>query len=128
MAVKKIKIVIRNLEESFTEDKKVANEIDSGIFRQRTPTLSLGDYQTYKKILTPKRLELLRIISVEKPKNIKELATLAKRDFKNVYDDSKILESVGLIKLKYSQTGLIPKGLYNEIDIQIKIPLEAISK
>jgi len=123
MAKKKIKIRIESLEESFKEAKKFAREFDRGIIKKHTPTLGFANYKIYKKILTEKRLELLRTIKTKKPRSIKELAKISKRDFKNVYDDVKILEAQGLVKLKKIASRLTPIVLYDEIDIDIKIPL-----
>lgn len=128
MAIKKIKITIKSLKESFKEFKKFAHDFDRGITKQYTPEISFESFETYKKILTEKRLELLSIIRSKKPKNIRDLADITQRDFKNVYNDVKALEIAGLLRLKKSNFGHIPIVLYDELDIDIKIPLEIISK
>ena len=127
MAKKKIKIRIRSLEESFEESRKFASDLDKGIIRKHTPTLGFASYKIYKKMLTEKRLKLLGIIKAKKPKSIKGLSAISNRDFKNVYDDVKMLESLGLVRLKKAHNGLTPIVLYDEIDIDIKIPLGTIS-
>ena len=127
MAKKKIRVTIRTLEESFKEDMKFASEVDKGIFKKHIPELSFTNFKMYKKMLTQKRLELLSIIKIKKPKSIKELSVISNRDFKNIYDDIKILKTLGFVKLKKSSNGLTPIVLYDEIDIAIKIPIEAIS-
>ena len=125
MAIKKVKIRIQSLEESFKEAKKVARELDKGIFKKRTPVFGFETIEVYRKTLTPKRLEILEVTKTKKPKTISELAKLTKRDFKNVYTDVKFLEGYDLIKLKKTNLGLMPNVIYDEIDI--KIPL-TISK
>jgi len=127
MATKKIKITIENLEDSFKEDKKFFSDLDRGIIKKHAPTINFESFDTYKKILTPRRLELLKFIRSKKPKTIKALSIEINRDFKNVYDDVKLLESVGLIKLKKSDLGLVPVTIYDEIEMNIRIPLEVIS-
>ena len=127
MAKKKLLIRIRRSEETFKDSRKFASDLDKGIFKKHTPELGFASYENYKKMLTEKRLELLGTIKTKKPKSIKELATISNRDFKNVYDDIKLLETLGLVKLKKDPPGLIPIVLYDEIDIDIKIPLNAIS-
>jgi len=128
MAIKKIKITIKSLEDSFKESRKVAREIDRGIFKKHTPIINFTDFKTYKKMLTEKRLELLSTIRFKKPETIKQLSIITQRDFKNVYDDVKMIETIGLLKLKKTNLGLMPVVLYDEIDIDIKIPLEMISR
>lgn len=122
MRIKKIKITVMNLEDSFKESKKIATEIDKGIFKRHTPIINFTDFETYKKMLTPKRLEILKTTKSKTPKNIRELANITKRDFKNVYEDVRILKDLGMIKLKKTVDGLMPIAIYDEIEI--RIPLE----
>lgn len=127
MTIKKIKIIIGELGDSFREDKKFFSELDKGIIKKHTPTINFENFEIYKKILTPRRLELLKFIKSKKPKTIKALSVEIKRDFKNVYDDVKLLESVGLVELKKSELGLVPVTIYDEIEMNIRIPLEVVS-
>ena len=48
--------------------------------------------------LTPKRLEVLRLVRRHRPASLRELAGLARRDPKNVLADVKALETLGLIE------------------------------
>ncbi|MAG19920.1 hypothetical protein CL618_00620 [archaeon] len=123
MVTKKIKITIKPLEESFKETRKFFSNLDKGIIKQHTPTINFEDFNTYKKFLTQKRLDLLNIIKTTKPKTIKHLSVMANRNFKNIHEDIKILESLELIQLKKTRLGLMPVVLYDEIDLNIKIPL-----
>lgn len=52
-----------------------------------------------RKILTEKRLEILKIVKEKEPGSIYELSKILGRDFKNVYTDLKILRKYGLIEL-----------------------------
>tara|TARA_Y100000310_G_scaffold334177_1_gene413294 strand:+ start:75 stop:452 length:378 start_codon:yes stop_codon:yes gene_type:complete len=125
MEKKKIKIKIRTLDESFKESRKFARDFDKGIIKKQTHTLGFADFKIYKKMLSEKKLDLLKIIKTKKPENIKELATITKRDFKNIYEDVKTLETLGLIELKKNKKGLTPIVLWDEIELEIKIPLTA---
>lgn len=53
--------------------------------------------ETLLKILTPKRLELLKAIHHKGDMSIRSIAAFLKRDYKNVYQDVKSLETVGLV-------------------------------
>jgi len=123
MATKKVRITIRSLKESSEEFKEVAREIDKGIFKPRTPTIGFENFDVYIRAFTPKRMELLQKIISKKPKTISELARITNRDFKNVHSDIKLLEEYDLVKLKKTNSGLMPVALYDEIDIDIKISL-----
>ena len=64
--------------------------------------LSFPSFEVLGKIITGTRLELLSAIRSHKPRSIQELARITKRDFKNVYQDVKILAEYGLIELRES--------------------------
>ena len=49
------------------------------------------------RTLTPKRLDLLRLIRRERPTSVRGLARLAGRDLKNVLADVNALETLGLV-------------------------------
>ena len=57
--------------------------------------ISFPDFETLGRVITGTRLELLNMIRHRKPKSIQELARFAARDFKNVYQDVKLLAQFG---------------------------------
>src|SRR4051794_40825677 len=61
--------------------------------------ISFPDFETLGRVITGARLELLNAIRHRKPKSIQELARMVDRDFKNVYQDVKLLAQFGLIEL-----------------------------
>ena len=61
--------------------------------------ISFPDFETLGRVITGSRLELLNVIRHQKPKSIQGLARLVDRDFKNVYQDVKLLAQFGLIEL-----------------------------
>ena len=75
--------------------------------------LDLGPQDLSK--LTPKRLELLDQMSRHNADSINELASSIGRDVKNVYNDLKTLESLGLIALVKEGRRMIPDLLVKEI-------------
>lgn len=81
--------------------------------------ISFPDFETLGKVITGARVELISVIRHKKPKSIQELARLVDRDFKNVYQDVKLLSQFGLIELK--ETGArkasTPISLFSEFVI-----------
>jgi predicted transcriptional regulator len=79
--------------------------------------ISFPDFETLGRVITGARLELLNNIRRMKPRSIQELARLVKRDFKNVYQDVRLLAEFGLIELKDagSRKSAAPKAKYSEI-------------
>ena len=56
---------------------------------------SLGEMA---RALTPKRIELLRLVRRHEPSSARGLAALAQRDVKNVLADVRVLETLGLLE------------------------------
>jgi predicted transcriptional regulator len=53
-----------------------------------------------RNVLTPRRLELWHLIRDRKPASISNLAILAERNFKSVYQDVRLLVAVGIVDLR----------------------------
>lgn len=74
--------------------------------------------------LTPKRLDLLRLIRRHQPSSIRELAQLAGRDPKNVQTDVKALETLGLVdsegerKERYRKA---PRTDFERIEVHVEL-------
>jgi predicted transcriptional regulator len=53
--------------------------------------------ETLLRTLTPRRLELLKTLHDRDSISVRALAMALKRDYKNVYQDMKVLENIGLV-------------------------------
>lgn len=98
MRVKKVRIGIKPIEVALGDAKAAMKKVERGEKVQREAGVYFTSLEAFRRVLTVKRLELLRVIKNEKPDSIRELADLAGRDVKNVSDDVKYLEQVGLIE------------------------------
>ena len=80
-----------------------------------------------RRLLTPKRLHLLRAIRTSRPRSIYELAQRLGRDLKNVQQDLRLLESYGLVRMATSRgpgkgrRAKAPQALFREIALKIAI-------
>jgi len=77
-----------------------------------------------RKVLTPKRLQLLRVIRQGRPDSVYQLAQLVGRDFKNVHADVQALAAYGLISLKKTQAGrrsIVPRVPFSAIELRIAV-------
>lgn len=94
--------------------------------RKRTKPVK-GEYfesiDAVRNVLTPKRLDLWRTIRDRKPRSISELARLARRNFKSVYQDVQLLVAVGLVELRTpkTETGtqLRPRALAHTLKLEV---------
>ena len=84
-----------------------------------------ADLATMRKVLTPKRLEILRTIKKEQPASVYQLAKLVRRGFSAVLRDVEFLVQRELIKLpraqKTSRRARRPSVDYDAINVCIGI-------
>lgn len=72
-------------------------------------------------LLTPKRLELLYSLASLRIESINELAQKTRRNVKNVYQDLKMLKSLGFVSFKKKgRRNIVPETLVEEIALLIR--------
>lgn len=123
MKIKKIQIGIKDLKSMLDDFVKTGEAIERGekLKRVKGPEVYFTSFEALRKVLTPKRLELLHIIKMKKPPSINELARMAKRDLKNVSDDVTYLEQVGLIERKKTANRTAPIVTYDKLSFEMAV-------
>lgn len=123
MKVKRIKVGIKDLKVILNDFVKTGEAIEQGKrFKPvKEPEIYFTSFEALRKALTPKRLELLHVIKTQKPQSINELARMAKRDLKNVADDLKYLERIGLIERKEDRNKTTPIVKFDKIALEIAV-------
>ena len=121
MKVKKIKIGIKDVKTALREFAEKAEAIERGEKARKESGVYFTSFEAFRKILTPRRLELLHIIKTRKPASINELARMSKRDVKNVAEDVKYLEVIGLIEKKETDHKTAPVTKYDKIALEIAV-------
>ena len=72
-------------------------------------------------LLTPKRIELLYSLASLRAESINKLAQKTRRNVKNVYQDLKILQSLGFVSFrKRGKRNIVPETLVEEITLLIR--------
>jgi len=72
-------------------------------------------------LLTPKRLELLYSLASLRIESINDLAQKTRRNVKNVYQDLKVLKSLGFVRFKKKgKRNIVPETLVEEITLLIR--------
>lgn len=114
-----IKVGIASDREFFGELKGLAAQLDAG-WRPERPIerLYFDDLPTLLRYLTPKRFELLSALRGMGHSSINALANKLHRQYRNVYDDVKTLERVGLIEKDSSGHFFVP---WDEIDAVFRL-------
>ena len=123
MKIKKVRIGIKDIKAIFEGVKETVKKIERGekLKPVKEPEIYFTSLESFRKALTPKRLELLHIIRIKKPESINELARMAKRDIKNIADDVKYLGQAGFVEIKESKRKTAPIIDYDRIDLQIAV-------
>ena len=101
MKVKRVKIGVRPPGTIFNEAAEVLQQLESGQqIRSQGEWLYFSNVREMGKVLTPKRLELLKAVHDHRPDSIRALAIIAGRNVKNVTDDLSLLVSLGLVEME----------------------------
>jgi predicted transcriptional regulator len=92
-----IKIEIKDEKESAQDFVDAWHRAERGeAAEEPVNRLYFPDLATLLRTLTPRRLELMKLLHGTGTVSIRALAVLAKRDYKNVHQDIKALEAAGL--------------------------------
>jgi len=100
MKVKRLKVGVRPLEEGLREFGDTLKALRAGQKAPKRTGVYCVSVETMRRVLTVPRLTLLHAIRTRYPRSLAALAKLARRDFKNVRADVKILSDLGLVELK----------------------------
>lgn len=109
--------------ESFKERAlESAREFDRG--EEDGPrVLSFEDPEQIQRLLTPRRLELLRSVMEESPESIRQLADRLERNVSDVHEDVTLFEEYGIIELEQNGRAKRPVVPYDEIEIAVTLSL-----
>ncbi|MGE0823149.1 MAG: hypothetical protein AB7G75_15525 [Candidatus Binatia bacterium] len=124
MRVKRIKVGIKSWAEQKKELQAVFREVTQKGKLPTEETLYFTDLEAFRKCLTPKRLELLWAVAEKRPQSVRELATLVKRELKNVSEDLDYLSQVGLVEFRSSSAhgnALAPVVPYDRVDFSLDL-------
>lgn len=95
--IKKINVVIENLDRFFDESKKEFKKLQEGKLKKSVNVLSLSEDE-YRNLFSKKRLDIIKALKHKKFISIYELAKELDRSYKNVYDDVNLLLELSIIE------------------------------
>lgn len=90
-------------------------------------SLSFDSIETFKKLMTTNKLEILMAITRLRPKSINQLAKQINREYPHVLKDCRTLESLGFIVLEDTESAkkqFIPKLAFEYDVIRVKSKME----
>ncbi len=103
MKVKKIQI--KSLEDSLKDFATAYRQVSQRKKVRKKGGVFFASIEAVRKVLTPNRIQLLKVIKRDKPSSLYELAKLIHRDLKNVSQDIAFLEDLGLVDLHKPKGG-----------------------
>lgn len=124
MRTRNVEITIAPLEDAFRRFAEVYGKLKRGEHVTPSHTLGFSDIATFRKVLTEERLRLLKAVRQHNPKSLYDLAKLLNRDLKSVNTDVKKLKELDLIQLekqKHGRTRVIPRVLFDRMQVNIAI-------
>ena len=124
MRVKRVRIGIKSLKEMLQDFVRMGKAIERGEKVKKHVGVYFEDTEAFRKALTSKRLELLRLIKKHHPKTMHSLSKLAGRDMKNVAQDVELLRNLGLVSTKKEKKGrkeVSPSVDYDAIELMIAV-------
>lgn len=121
MKIKRIKIEIKSLDEALKEAGGVFEQLSKGKAVRKKTAIYFSNLKEMRKVLTEKRLELLKTIKDKKPSSLYKLAKMLNRDLKNVLQDIAYLKELGLVEVSETKDKKIPTVTYNRIAFEVAI-------
>ncbi len=122
MKIKRVTMGIRTTDEVLAEAAATMKAVAAGKKVQpKGRRLFFTSPEALRRFLTPKRVALIRLIRQQHPVSINELATLAKRDFKRVYEDVKELADTGLVELRQESGRKMTPRVAEELHLEVVI-------
>ena len=120
--IKRINVVIENLNKFFEKSKEDFKKLEQGKLRKSIDVLSLSE-EEYRNLFSKKRLDIIKALRYKRFISIYELAKELDRSYKNVYDDVNLLLELGIIE-KAEDKKTHKDNYYVDFDkITVEIPV-----
>ncbi|SEH23983.1 transcriptional regulator [Rhizobium sp. NFR12] len=93
-----LKVKIQNFDSSLSAVLDAAKAAESDPAFQAEHILSFPTWDMLHRVLAPKRLEIVQVLTAQAPMTIREVARRVGRDFKGVHGDVTTLLNAGVIE------------------------------
>jgi len=124
MRVKKVRVGIKDIKTALDDFVETGKSLQREKRMKKEAGVYFTSVEAFRKVLTPRRMEVLHVIRTENPSSIHELSRILKRDIKNVSVDVKYLSQVGFIEMLSSRTearAITPSVNYEKIVFEISV-------
>lgn len=114
-----LRITIASGEEAFDDALEAADAAEEG--KQRDAIVSFGNAAGIRRLLTDRRLELLRSLMGEPAGSITELADRLDRSYSVVHDDVEVLAEYGIVHFRREGQSKQPFVPYERIEFDVTV-------
>lgn len=119
MTERNFQVDIKSHDKVMAELKDLVRQIDKGDYPDKPfERVYFNDAKTFFRHITPRRFDLLEELHRQGEMSINALARLLKRNYKNVHDDVKALEEIGVIELQENGLYSVP---WDEVRTSFKL-------
>ncbi|HUL00254.1 MAG TPA: hypothetical protein VLX29_05290 [Nitrospirota bacterium] len=121
MKIKKVHIGIKSLNETLQEAGEVFEQVSKGKMAKQKTAVYFSNLKEMRRVLTERRLELLRTLKDKKPQSVYALAKMLHRDLKNVLQDVTYLQEMGIVDVTETGDKKIPQVRFDRILFEVAI-------
>ena len=126
MKVKTVRVEIKSLEDTLAEARSVMEAITKGeTVKPKGYAVVFPDWKTMRKVLSERRLELLKAVRKHRPASVYELARILNRNLRSVQQDVRVLSDLGFLELEKTPQGkrdrLTPKVNYDKVVLEVAL-------
>jgi len=121
MKIKKIFVGVRPLDDNLKEAGEVFEKLSKGIAVKQKRAIYFSNLKEMRRVLTERRLEILKMIRDRKPSSVYELAKMLDRDLKNVLQDLSYLRELGIVAITETGFKKVPHFDYDRNSIEVAV-------
>ncbi len=121
MKVKKIRVAIQGLDDTLKEAGKIYEQASAGKAVKQKSAIYFSSIKEMRRVLTEKRLALIKTIKDKKPSSLYDLAKLVHRDLKNVLQDITYLQALGIVDVADRGDKKVPRVTFDMLSFEVAL-------
>jgi predicted transcriptional regulator len=121
MKIKKIFVGVKRLDDALQEAGEAFESAAKGNAVKRKRAIYFASLKEMRRVLTERRLDMLKTIKDRRPSSVYHLAKMLDRDLKNVIQDLSYLQELGIVAVSDTGVKKVPHFDYDRISIEVAV-------
>ena len=121
MKIKRIFVGVKPLDDALKEAGEAFEDLSKGMAVKQKHAIYFASLKEMRRVLTEKRLEILKTIRDRRPASLYALAKMLDRDLKNVLQDLSYLQELGIVAITDAGVKKVPHFDYDRISIEVAV-------